>query len=76
MTEAQERKLKQIEHKLLHHYENTTGDVVVFTRYGSKYFCRYFVGPRGGTTGHKLSVFKEWDAELKKPFGLLFTEYL
>lgn len=75
MTTKQELKLKEIKskHSVFHHYMNPLDQLVIETTYGTSYFQRVFIGPRGGFCGRW--VYKHYDHYDKAPFSLLFKEY-
>lgn len=75
MTPKQELKLKAIQssHSVFNYYINPMNQLVIETNYGSSYFQKLFIGPRGGYCGSW--VYKHYDHNDKAPYTLLFKQY-
>lgn len=75
MTTAQESKLIKIKstNSVFNHYMNKLDQLVIETNYGTSYFQKLFIGPRGGFCGRW--IYKHYDHNDKVPFVLLFKEY-
>jgi hypothetical protein len=75
ITPRQELKLKTIKSgsSVFNHYMNPLDQLVIETTYGTSYFQRIFIGPRGGFCGRW--VYKHYDHNDKTPFTLLFKQY-
>ena len=72
MTSKQEAKLKSIK-GVLNHYENTRGTLIIEAKYSKSYFCRMFIGKRGGFNSPTI-IYKNYDFLDKKPYHRLFEE--
>ena len=75
MTTQQNLKLEQIKlnSSVFNHYVNPLDQLVIETNYGTSYFQRLFIGPRGGFCGRW--IYKHYDHTEKQPFHLLYKEY-
>jgi hypothetical protein len=72
MTVAQQNKMNQI-NPVLYSFENLSGDLVIYTTYGTKKVCMLFIGKRGGFSG-RTRIYESFDTETKKPFGYIRSE--
>jgi hypothetical protein len=72
MTAAQEKKLNEIK-PVLHSFENVCGDLVIYTKYGSKRVVMLFIGVRGGFCG-RSRIYESFDTNINKPFGYIRSE--
>lgn len=50
MTKQQSERLEKFieSGKVFKHYINLSGDLVIIANYGKSYYCRQFIGTRGG----------------------------
>lgn len=75
MTPSQVKKLESFGDRVLDYWISKANLVVVTMRYGTKYYCQFFIGPRGGTTGHEQKIYRNYDPELGLT-GFMYSEYL
>lgn len=75
MTKQQQAKLKKLGDKVLDFYKNPSGELVLTMKYGSKYFCKTFMGIRGGMTYKEQKIYRNYS----KQDGLtvfMFKQYI
>ena len=61
MTLKQKEKIEKIGDRVLEYYETKCDEICITLTYGTKYFCKTFIGVRGGMTNQPVKIYKYYE---------------